>query len=63
MVYRMIEVEMGDYIKDNIRYEILEVINCISSEGENIGWTECRSIDEFAEQNGLIYSPLPRQDK
>lgn len=62
MVYRAIEVEMGDYVKDNIRYEILEVINCISSEGENIGWTECESIDEFAEQNGLIYSPLLRQD-
>lgn len=59
MVYRAIEVELGDYIKDNVRYEILEVINCISLEGENIGWVECKSIEEFAEQSGLVYSPLP----
>ena len=61
MVYRAIEIELGDYIKDNVRYEILEVINCISNEGENIGWVECESIEAFAEQNGFIYNPLPRE--
>ena len=61
MVYRAIEIELGDYIKDNVRYEILEVINCISLEGENVGWVECANIEEFAEQNGFIYNPLPRE--
>ena len=59
MVYRAIEAELGYYIKDNVRYEILEVINCVSSEGTNIGWIECESIEAFAEQSGLVYSPLP----
>lgn len=59
MVYRAIEIELGDYIKDNVRYEILEVINCISLEGENVGWVECANIEEFAEQSGLVYNPLP----
>lgn len=59
MVYRAIEDQFGNYIKSDVRYEILEVINCISAEGENIGWVECKSIEEFAEQSGLVYSPLP----
>ena len=59
MVYRAIEDQFGNYIKNDVRYEILEVINCISSEGENIGWVACESIEAFAEQSGLVYSPLP----
>ena len=61
MVYRAIEDQFGNYIKSDVRYEILEVINCISLEGKNIGWVECANIEEFAEQNGFIYNPLPRE--
>lgn len=61
MVYRAIEDQFGNYIKNDVRYEILEVINCISSEGENIGWTESESIETFAEQSGLVYNPLPAE--
>lgn len=63
MVYKAVECEEGCYRNnEGILFDILEATNVMTPQGLNVGWSEYTSIEEAANDFGLIYVGPPTQE-